>query len=85
MVADVLRSDILAVLTRIAPEVEPADIADDQPLRDQVDLDSMDWLRFLVGIHERFGVDIPEKDYGALRTISDVAAYLKTRVAPGPR
>ncbi|MBU8831895.1 acyl carrier protein [Mycolicibacterium goodii] len=85
MVADVLRSDILAVLTRIAPEVEPADIADDQPLRDQVDLDSMDWLRFLVGIHERFGVDIPEKDYAALRTISDVAAYLKTRVAPGPR
>lgn len=85
MGADAIRSDILAVLTRVAPEVEPADIADDQPLRDQVDLDSMDWLRFLVGIHERFGVDIPEKDYASLRTMSDVAAYLQSRVTPGPR
>ena len=82
MGADVNRNDILAVLTRVAPEVEPADITDDEPLRDQVDLDSMDWLRFLVGIHDRFGVDIPEKDYAALRTIADVVAYLDLPSAP---
>ena len=54
-----IRGDILAVLTAIAPEVEPDDIDDHELLRDQVDLDSMDWLNFLVGIHKRLHVDIP--------------------------
>ncbi|HEY9266573.1 MAG TPA: acyl carrier protein, partial [Mycobacterium sp.] len=43
-----IRDDILAELTTIAPEVEPDEIRDDALLRDQVDLDSMDWLNFLV-------------------------------------
>ncbi|MCC6535059.1 MAG: acyl carrier protein [Burkholderiales bacterium] len=46
------------------------------PLRDQLDLDSMDWLDVLVGLHERLKVDIPESDYARLVTLDDLVAYL---------
>jgi acyl carrier protein len=72
-----LRADILSVLTTIAPEVDPGEISDEELLRDQVDLDSMDWLNFLVGIHKRLHVDIPEKDYASLRTLADVMRYIE--------
>lgn len=71
-----VRSEVLAVLTAIAPEVEPGDVRDEALLRDQVDLDSMDWLNFLVGIHKRLNVDIPESDYASLRTLDDVVRYV---------
>lgn len=77
-----LRADILSVLTSIAPEVEPGDIDDHTLLRDRVDLDSMDWLNFLVGIHKRLHVDIPEADYRKLRTLADVVGYVGSREAP---
>ncbi len=78
-----IRAEVLSVLTAIAPEVEAGDIEDDVRLRDQVDLDSMDWLNFLVGIHKRLQVDIPERDYASLRTLADVVGYVdKHRVKP---
>lgn len=70
------RRVILSVLTTIAPEIDVDGIQDQEPLRNQVDLDSMDWLRFLVGINERLDVDIPESDYGSLRTLADVIGYV---------
>ncbi len=71
------RSVVLSVLTTIAPEVDAEDIEDDVLLRDQVDLDSMDWLNFLLGIHKRLNVDIPESDYASLRTLADVVGYVE--------
>lgn len=76
-----IRDDVLAVLTTIAPEVEPEDIVDDLLLRDQVDLDSMDWLNFLIGIHKRLHIDIPESDYASLRTLADVVGYVEARAS----
>lgn len=76
-----LRDEILSVLTAIAPEVEADDIEDDVLLRDQVDLDSMDWLSFLRGIHKRLHVDIPEADYASLRTLTDVVRYVEAHAA----
>lgn len=70
------RAAVLSVLTTIAPEVDPDGISDDELLRDQVDLDSMDWLNFLRGIHKRLRVDIPEADYASLRTLADVVGYV---------
>lgn len=63
-------------MTTIAPEIDPADIHDDEPLRNQVDLDSMDWLNFLLRINSRLHVSIPESDYGSLRTLTDVIDYI---------
>ncbi len=72
-----LRSIVIATLKGIAPEIEDDELRDDKPLRDQVDLDSMDWLRFLIGLHDKLSVDIPEADYAGLVTLQDLLAYLK--------
>lgn len=77
-----IRSEILSVLTTIAPEVDPADIRDEVLLRDQVDLDSMDWLNFLIGIHKRLHVAIVEKDYVSLRTLTDIVHYIEQHGKP---
>lgn len=71
----------LEVLRSIAPEVEPGSIEPGRPLRQQVDLDSMDWLNFLVGLHERLGVNIPEADYAGLVTLDNVLDYLQAKLA----
>jgi acyl carrier protein len=70
----------LEVLRTIAPEVEPDTLAPARALRQQVDLDSMDWLNFLVGLHERFGVTIAESDYARLVCLDDVVDYLQARL-----
>jgi acyl carrier protein len=75
-----IRDTVVDVLRGIAPEVEPADLVAGQPLREQVDLDSMDWLNVLQGLHLRMGVDIPESDYARLVTLDDIVAYLAARV-----
>ncbi len=77
-----LKTTVLEVLRSIAPEVEPGDIEPARPLRQQVDLDSMDWLNFLVGLHERLGVNIPEADYARLVTLDNVLDYLQARLGP---
>lgn len=76
-----LRQQVFAALQGIAPEVEPATLRGDRPLRDEVDLDSMDWLRFLAALHQRLGVNIPEADYQQLTTLDVLLAYLRRRLA----
>ena len=74
-----LRMALLDTLRRIAPEVSPAELQADVPLRDQVDLDSMDWLNFLIALHGALGVDIPESDYAKLVTLDDLLGYLRSK------
>jgi len=76
-----IRSAVLAEIKRIAPELEEGELKPDRPLRDQVDLDSMDWLNFIVALHERFKVEIPEADYRKLGTLEEIIAYLAGRPA----
>lgn len=75
-----LRAVVVATLKAIAPEVEEGDLRPDRPLRNQVDLDSMDWLNFLIGLHEKLKVDIPEADYAKLVTLGDVLDYLQAKL-----
>jgi acyl carrier protein len=75
-----LRATVIATLQSIAPEVEPGLLRDSRPLRLQVDLDSMDWLNFLIGLSERLKVAIPESDSGQLATLKDLMDYLKARL-----
>jgi acyl carrier protein len=75
-----IRDALFAALRTVAPEASPGELAIDEPLRDQVDLDSMDFLNFLVRLHETFGVDVPEADYAKLVTLSDFVAYLQARL-----
>lgn len=76
-----LQDTTLQLLRAIAPELEPDQLSPQRPLRQQVDLDSMDWLNFLVSLHERFGVNIPETDYARLVSLDDVVNYVAARVA----
>ncbi len=74
-----LRTTVVTLLQRIAPELDPATLAGAEPLRGQVDLDSMDFLNFLVSIEQRLGVSIPESDYEQLRSLDDLVRYLAAR------
>ena len=77
MDANQIRKVVLAELKRIAPELE--DVAPAKPLRDQVDLDSMDWLNFLVALNERLKIEIPEADYRKLGTFDQIVEYLAAK------
>jgi acyl carrier protein len=77
-----IRAAICAILRKIAPEFDPKDLVETEPLRDQIDLDSVDWLNVLVGVNEQLHVDIPETDYEKLRTFADLLRYLGDRL-PG--
>lgn len=76
---EAIRATIFDVLGAIAPEVEPAAIDADRPLREQIDIDSFDFLNVIIRLHEVLGVDIPERDYGELLTLNGAIAYLAGR------
>lgn len=75
---DELRAEVLATLAEIAPELETdlQTLGDDAPLREQLDLDSLDVQNLVAGLHERLGVDVPERDYGKLDTLGHTVGYL---------
>ncbi len=79
MDASEIRRSVLSLLLEIAPEIEPDSIRNDRSLRDQVDIDSIDYLKLLTAIHERLGVEIPEADYARVTTLDDLVAYLAAR------
>jgi acyl carrier protein len=64
------------VLADIAPEAVPGDLSDDEDMREALDLDSMDFLNFVIGLHKGSGVDIPEADYPKLFTMKGLVSYL---------
>jgi acyl carrier protein len=68
------------VLAGIAPEADLGRVDPAAGLRDQLDLDSVDFLNFVIGVHSRLGVDIPEVDYPKLATLDGCVAYLAARV-----
>ena len=75
-----LTQAILQTLASIAPEVEPGSMVPDKLLRDQVDLDSADWLNFLVALHAKLGVDIPDADVGKLTTLTKLIDYCERKL-----
>jgi acyl carrier protein len=78
---DEVRATIADVLRSIAPEVELGALDAAAPLREQIDLDSMDFLNVVVGLHERLQVDIPESDYAQLATLDGLVDYLVAKTA----
>jgi acyl carrier protein len=82
MTTTMIRAKVLAILGELAPETDPGTLDPERPLRDQLDLDSFDYLQLMVRLHEELGVEIPERDYADLRTLAELVRYLETRVAP---
>ena len=67
---------IIDVLSGIAPEADFAALPGKAQLRDELDLDSMDFLNFIAALHERTKLDIPEADYPKLSTLDGAVGYL---------
>jgi acyl carrier protein len=63
-------------LATIAPEVDLAEVAPDDDLQEALDLDSMDFLNFLIALEKSTGVEIPESDYHLVHTYAGCHDYL---------
>ncbi|HEY7569448.1 MAG TPA: acyl carrier protein [Gemmatimonadaceae bacterium] len=77
MTAEEIRAVLLRALGRVAPEVDLTSLRGDLPLRTQVDIDSIDFLNFVIELHRELGVDVPEAEYAALATIDSAVTYLQ--------
>jgi acyl carrier protein len=75
------RAHVQAVLGRIAPEVDLADVPGDVDFREEIDLDSMDFLSLVEGLKDATGVDVPEEDYDSIETLDGLVAYLAAKAA----
>jgi acyl carrier protein len=73
-----IRTLVADVLAGIAPEADLAQVGDGEDLREALDLDSMDFLNFVIALGERTGRRIPEADTGRLHTLQGLLAYLSS-------
>lgn len=71
-----LDTQLRALVSQVAPDVDPASIRADVEFRDQFDFDSMDLFNFAVAIHAALGVNVPERDYRELTSLASAMAYL---------
>ncbi len=76
-----LREAVIGVLCEVAPDVRREAIDPTANLRDSLDLDSVDFMNFVVGLHHALGVDVPESDYAKLASVDDCVTYLRARQA----
>lgn len=67
------------MLFDVAPDLEGEAIDPETPFRDQFEFDSMDFLNFIIGLHQATGEDIPEADYLQLASLEDCVSYLKAK------
>lgn len=84
MTNDKILERLLAILQELAPEADVSGLDPDVRVRDQLDIDSMDLLNFVIAVDEQFGIDIPERDYTKLRTLNDMVEYLSARLESAP-
>jgi acyl carrier protein len=76
MTLEQIRSTVIEALCHVAPEADPAQLLPNVSFRQQLDIDSMDFLRFIIALHERTHRELPEKDYPKLTTLDGCVAYL---------
>ncbi|MFN7922220.1 MAG: acyl carrier protein [Bryobacteraceae bacterium] len=76
-----IEAAVFGALRKIAPEIDPREIDRQANLREATEIDSFDFLNFLIGLQESAGVEIPEADYARVRTLDSLVAYLAERAA----
>ena len=76
MTPDDIRAAVLRALGGVAPEADLEHLKSDVGFREQLDIDSMDFLNFVIALHKAFRIEIPEKDYPKLATLDGCIAYL---------
>jgi len=71
-------------LMRIAPDIDFASVDPRRDLREEFDIDSMDFLNLVTALHQRMGVDIPEADYPKFSTLAGAVAFLQRKIEGAP-
>ncbi len=71
-----IREEILDILEDIAPDEDLGDLKDDIAFREQLELDSMDFLDIVMELRKRHRVQVPEEDYGQLASMQSTVTYL---------
>lgn len=79
MTAQELTDTIFELLGQIAPEADPSSLGPDDDIRAEFDIDSFDFLNFLIGLNEATGVEIPEADYGQLTSLNALVSYVQAK------
>lgn len=74
-----IRTVAADVLAGIAPEADLSTVADGADLREALDLDSMDFLNFVIGLSQRSGVNVPDADAPRLTTLAGIVRYFAQR------
>jgi acyl carrier protein len=82
---DDIRAAVLAALGHIAPEVDLSTLDPEVSIRDQIDIDSFDFLNFIIGLSKATGVEIPEADYARLSTLNEAMSYLASELRGASR
>jgi acyl carrier protein len=80
MTREAIREAVVKALTSVAPEIDPSSLRPDEAFRQEFDLDSMDFLNFVIALHASLNVDVPEADYPKLSTLNGAIDYLASRL-----
>jgi len=71
---------IKTVLHQVAPEASIDDVGPNETLQEALDMDSIDFLNLVIGLNEKTGIDIPERDYPEMTTVDGLVSYLTSRM-----
>jgi acyl carrier protein len=80
MTREEIRENVLRAIRSVAPETQPEKLDGRASFRDELDLDSVDFMNFVVALHESLGVDVPESDYAQLACLDGCVEYLAQRL-----
>lgn len=75
-----IKQIVLHALSNIAPEADFTSMDPAKNLRDQIDIDSVDFLNFVIGLHKELNIDIPDADVAKLVTLNGCVAYLSAKL-----
>ena len=75
-----IRQIVHQALSNVAPEVDIASLDPGRNLRDQIDMDSVDFLNFVIGLHKELNLEIPDPDVAKLATLNGCVTYLSTKI-----
>jgi len=75
-----IKVEILDILDDISPDEDLESLDDDKPFREQLELDSMDFLDIVMELRKRHRIQIPEEDYGHLASMNSTVTYLEPRM-----
>ncbi len=76
-----VRNIVLDIIATVAPDADLSDVRPDVRLRDQLDMDSMDFLDIVMELRKRHKIEVPKEDYPQLATLDSCAAYLGPKFA----